>query len=135
MVPHASILITQAAQLALEAADRRRKLAAKLSGFCVDDKRPRPTPTPSTHVTPEGKKVCGSTESLESDIQPRSLSFADADASGNFVYQTNRVHGSIMGVEIKSYQIYQRHTITSIYNHIYYYYIYIHLISQKQRYL
>lgn len=46
----------EAAQLALEAAARRRKLATRVSG-CGDgsDKRDRPTPTVSTKVTPEGK--------------------------------------------------------------------------------
>lgn len=77
-------MAVKAAQLALEAAARRRKLAAKVSGFHVDDtdKRQRPTPTPSTKVTPEGKKFCGSSESLASEVEPRSLSFADVGTSG-----------------------------------------------------
>ena len=75
----------KAAQMALQAAERRRKLAARVAG-CGDgaDKRSRPTPTNSTQVTPEGKKPCGdrgessTTDSGTSDIEPRKLSFDDS---------------------------------------------------------
>ena len=46
----------KAAQLALEAAERRKKVAAQVTGAGLD-KRSRPTPTKSTKVTPESKKL------------------------------------------------------------------------------
>ena len=42
--------------MALEAAERRKKVAAQVTGAGLD-KRSRPTPTKSTKVTPESKKL------------------------------------------------------------------------------
>lgn len=76
----------EAAQRALEAANRRRKLASKVAG-CGDgaDKRGRPTPTNSTKVTPEGKKPC---DYDASGIAPRALSFSEACDEGELVKTT-----------------------------------------------
>ena len=73
----------EAAQRALEAAGRRRKLALKISGGGDGaDKRDRPTP-PSTKVTPEKKKQC---EAFEGAMEPKKLSFSDADSTGDMVW-------------------------------------------------
>lgn len=73
-------LMAQAAQLALEAAERRQKLAARVLDES-HDKRPRPAATSSTKVTPEGKKVCQVVSAP--GIEPRKLSFSDADNAGD----------------------------------------------------
>lgn len=76
----------EAAERALLDADRRRKLAARVAGL-ESDKRDRPPPTASTKVTPDGKKVC----SVPDDIQPRALSFSEADTPGPLV-KGNHLH-------------------------------------------
>ena len=78
----------EAAQRALEDAARRRKLAAKLAGGDGVDKRSRPPATHSTKVTPEGKKPCGCEEA---PIQPRVLSFSDADDGAGLYTKLNFV--------------------------------------------
>ena len=81
----------EAAQRALQAAERRRKLAVKITGGGDGaDKRERPMPTPSTKVTPEGKKPCND---FEGEVAPRALSFSDGDAghrTGDFC-ESNRL--------------------------------------------
>lgn len=71
----------QAAQSALAAAQRRRALAeAAVLGEKDDkDKRPRPSTTASTKVTPEAK-VPRSTSTVDY-VEPRCLSFSEADGS------------------------------------------------------
>ena len=71
----------QAAQSALAAAQRRRALAeAAAFGEKEDkDKRPRPSTTASTKVTPEAK-VPRSTSTADY-MEPKRLSFSEADGS------------------------------------------------------
>ena len=63
----------------MEAAARRRKLAARITGVSTDDKRDRPPTSISTKVTPEGKKPCTGDRDV---IEPRALSFSEADTRG-----------------------------------------------------
>lgn len=72
--------LVEAAERALQDADRRRKLAARVAGL-ERDKRDRPPATASTKVTPDGKKAC----SLPDEVQPRALSFSEADIPGPLV--------------------------------------------------
>lgn len=82
-LPFSTCAIQQAAQRALEDAKRRRALLAKIPpGGASVDKRPRPSATKSTKVTPDGKKACTSEPVAgdeEINLQPRSLSFSDAE--------------------------------------------------------
>lgn len=77
----------EAAQRALEDAKRRRALLAKiLPEVSAVDKRPRPSTTSSTKVTPDGKKACTSEkkgEGTEIDLRPRALSFSEAEGNGH----------------------------------------------------
>lgn len=81
------VLLGEAAQLALEAAERRRKVASRIHG-AVDDKRERqPATSASTKVTPEGKKPCHAHPEVPAELEPRALSFSEADGSGEiFLY-------------------------------------------------
>ncbi len=76
------VLVGEAAQLALEAAERRRKVASRIHG-AVDDKRERqPATSASTKVTPDGKKPCHAHTEARTVMEPRALSFSEADGPG-----------------------------------------------------
>ena len=87
-LPFSTCAIQQAAQRALEDAKRRRALLAKIPpGGASVDKRPRPSATKSTKVTPDGKKACTSEPVAgdeEINLQPRSLSFSDAEGQTDY---------------------------------------------------
>ena len=61
------------------AAERRRRLAFKVAGGGDGaDKRARPPTTASTKVTPDAKQ---GRRDHSSDIEPRALSFSEADTA------------------------------------------------------